>query len=77
MIHPDFSASKVILTHDYTPDWYLVSAYNITIIGAISFNLSALGIIFYCAIRKRLFTSIAKKQPLQIQMNKWLQGYKL
>ena len=75
MIHPDFSVDKVILTHDYTPDWYIVSAYNIIIIGAISFNLSALGIILYCAIRKRIFEYYAKKQALQIQMNKWLEGY--
>lgn len=46
-------------------------------IGAISFNLSAVGIIFYCIVRKKIFYRMANKQKLQIQMNTWLKGYTL
>lgn len=46
-------------------------------IGAISFNISALGIIVYCKIRTKIFHIYAMKQKIQIQMNSWLKGYTL
>jgi hypothetical protein len=46
-------------------------------IGAVSFNLSALGIILYCKLRITIFRYFALKQKIQIQMNSWLTGYSL
>lgn len=42
-----FQPKKVTLFFDYNPDWYITASYNVIMIGAISFNLSAFGIIFY------------------------------
>ncbi len=66
-----------MLYTDYVPNWYVTASSNIIMIGAISFNLSALGIIFYCKIRTKIFRFYALKQKIQIQMNEWLKGYTL
>lgn len=59
---------------DFTPDWYKTASLNILMIGAISFNLSAIGIILYNFVKRKIFHYYAKKQKLQIQMKKWLKG---
>ena len=50
---------------------------NVLLIGAVSFNLSALGIIIYCWLRKQIFRMIALRQTIQLEMNEWLKGYEL
>lgn len=55
----------------------MTASSNIIIIGAVSFNLSAIGIILYCYLRKKIFTYFATKQKIQTRMNQWLRGYKL
>lgn len=77
LVNSDFKPEKITLFSDYTPNWYITASYNIIIIGAISFNLSAIGIILYCKIRMKICNHFAKKQKLQIQMNNWLKGYVL
>lgn len=77
IVHPGFSPDKIYLVGDFTPFWYSVAALNIILIGAISFNLSAVGIIIYCSLRKFIFKKIALRQKIQIQMNRWLEGYEL
>ena len=72
LINEDFDTSKITLFSDYVPDWYVLSSSNIFMIGAMSFNLSAIGIIFYCFMRRIIFRKIAARQKLQIQMNSWL-----
>lgn len=69
VVSQDFKPSKITLFSDYVPDWYIAASYNIVMIGAISFNLSGLGIILYCMIRKKICYYFAKKQQIQIQMN--------
>lgn len=74
VVHEDFDPSNIIMHSDFTPDWYKTAASNIIMIGAISFNLSAIGMILYSFIRRKIFHYYAKKQRLQIQMKKWLKG---
>lgn len=66
IVSSEFRPSKIELFSDYTPNWYITASYNVIIIGAISFNISALGIILYCKLRKKLFEFFAKKQKIQI-----------
>jgi hypothetical protein len=77
IVDSDFNASKITLFPDYVPNWYVTASSNILMIGAVSFNLSALGIILYCKLRTTIFRYIALKQTIQIQMNSWLKGYSL
>ncbi len=77
VIDNGFQPEKLTLSFDYNPDWYITASYNVIMIGAISFNLSAFGIIFYCKIRRKLCDYYANQQKLQVQMNKWLTGYVL
>jgi hypothetical protein len=77
IVNKDFRPSKITIFSDYSPNWYITASYNVVMIGAISFNLSAIGIIFYCIIRKKVFNYMAKKQKIQVQMLNWLKGYVL
>ena len=77
VVHKDFQSNKLIFFNDFVPRWYLTASYNIILIGAMSFNLSAVGIILYCYVRKFLCKKIAMKQKIQIKMNEWLKGYVL
>lgn len=77
IVHSDFKPEKITLYSDYVPNWYLTASYNVIMIGAISFNLSGIGIILYCILRKRIFKRFALRQKIQIQMNSWLTGYVL
>ena len=69
IVSSDFRPEKITLFTDYVPEWYSAASYNIVMIGAISFNLSGIGIILYCKLRRKIFYYFAKKQQIQIEMN--------
>ena len=74
VVHEDFDETKIILHSDFSNDWYKTAASNIIMIGAISFNLSAIGILIFSIFRRKVCHYFAKKQKLQIQMKQWLKG---
>ena len=77
VVHEDFDPTKIVLHTDFTIEWYKTAVINIVMIGAISFNMSAVGIILYSWIRRRICQYFAKKQKLQIRMKEWLKGESL
>ena len=68
VVHEGFDPKKIVLHTDFTKGWYKTAVLNIMMIGVISFNLSAVGIILYSWIRRKITHEFAKRQKLQIRM---------
>ena len=54
ILHEDFDHKKIVLFHDYSKKWYQSATDNIMMVGVVSFNLSAVGLIIYCYVRRKI-----------------------